>query len=362
MCYLHTRKYRHITFAESLLGSTMTSTSSFLQQLLVPLFYVMLMNLYSIHAEAERLNRFDRLSGQSEKFSIVELSSETLSLHISSKHNYSMIVLFTTEGQASVQCPLCQTIGKEYTEVALTFRDSLGKEKYRSAKFLQTPLFFIKCDINRCLELFQKIGGLSIPYIVYVPPRTFDVKSINSSLVYPMNNIGEEPTAKGIANFVKEKTNILINIAISPTNLFGILGVLLTVVYIITHIQVKKAFNNFYRANGWFWLSMVIYFFVMSGSVFNAIHQPPWFYKNPQTQQIMFIYPSARQQFVVEGFLMASILIGLGLAVIGFTVLIPKFSDLWKQRSAAIFLISIFYFLYQSLLIIFRSKYPWYPF
>lgn len=45
----------------------------------------------------------------------------------------------------------------------------------------------------------------------------------------------------------------------------------------------------------------------MVGFVFNAINNPPWNYRNPQTGQMMYIYPSSRHQFGQEGYLMAGL-------------------------------------------------------
>lgn len=45
----------------------------------------------------------------------------------------------------------------------------------------------------------------------------------------------------------------------------------------------------------------------MAGTVYNSIHAPPFAYRHPQSKQLYLIYPSARQQFVGEGLIMAGL-------------------------------------------------------
>lgn len=100
----------------------------------------------------------------------------------------------------------------------------------------------------------------------------------------------------------------------------------------------------------------------MAGLVYNSINKPPFSYKNPYNQQVHLIYPNSRQQFQIEGLIMAGLLSGISLSIIGFVHYVPYWkSGLNKRLGFALFslIFGVFYILIWK---IFKLKHPYYPF
>jgi len=99
----------------------------------------------------------------------------------------------------------------------------------------------------------------------------------------------------------------------------------------------------------------------LAGTIYNAIHNPPFVWQDPQGH-ILWIYPSSRSQFVVEG-LVVVVLFAVGST--GFILVVtylPTITDPWSARKNFLAISLMIMTSYHFVMRIFRSKMPGYPF
>jgi len=283
---------------------------------------------------------------------------EGVQQYAGSKHNYSMIILFATTDDR-IPCPFCKAVKQSYEEVAYAFKQSLGSEGFNSKQFLEHPVFFAHCDLMKCRDIAVQAGWREIPTIVYVPQR--DTKGEGLEMIN-LDGVTMDYSAETIANFVRERSGYPLKV--DPSILGSILYymALLGVLFVILRGGYPWIKTQYKRPLFWYALSMGTFAFTMAGTVFNSINKPPLFYVHPQNGQTFYIYPSARQQFVYEGFIMAVLLTFCGLSIAAFGAIVPRMKGVGKQRATFAFSLIAFYFSYISIIKIFKMKYQYYPF
>jgi len=111
----------------------------------------------------------------------------------------------------------------------------------------------------------------------------------------------------------------------------------------------------------WYGAALCVYMFVMSGSIYNAIRGTPFWHQTADGKVVSYIYPSAREQFIVEGYIMASLLTGLGLLVVALNTVPFMFKNPWTQRSFAMGFIILLVYGFNLLRAIMKKKYGHYP-
>jgi len=307
----------------------------------------------------DSLSRFEKLKEDASSSQILSFDAQKITDQATSAHNYSIILLFSTD-RKDINCPQCRPINEEFKTVVSYFFHLLGKEGLNSRIFSENPVFFAKCEITDCQDLFLKAGWKMFPLLVQLPPRSSKGEIKFSSLPF-MHELMDDFSASQMAKFVESVTHFPIYISPPLLATYGWYLLVLVVGGLIIRVfpQVLSQLN---QPNLWFALCLGVYGFTMAGTVFNAIHRPPLSYKNPQTGDQHFIYPSARQQFVFEGMIMAGLLCGCSLLYVGLTIRIKYIKESWKQRMY-FFPIGIGFLVLQFLVLqIFKIKYPYYPF
>jgi len=251
---------------------------------------------------------------------------------------------------------------KHFSLVAETYFQSLGPEGYDSATFKQNPVFFARCEVESCRDAFTsgtKIGWRALPKLVFIPPRAVKGNVDVSKWI----DMSGEPIYQGaptIAQWISATSHHPFEVHPSFIEQYGntITYVSFTVLFMYGIIPRLKGWIK--HKLFWFALGMGAFAFSMAGIVYDLIHTPPFYYNHPQTKQAMFIYPSARQQFIAEGLIMAVLLTATGLVVIGIA-LVPTVKDNFKKRILFAGLAILFFTLYSQCYKIFKVKYPWYP-
>jgi len=308
--------------------------------------------------------RFEKLVDAQRKSAIIELNNEDLKSYSTFKSNYSLILLFSTRNPQMPGFANSKQASREYQQVAAEFFKSLGPQGINSPQWEQNPVFFAKCEVENCRDMFvegtQKAGWRSVPKVLRIPPRS--AKGMNVGSWEDLNQEEVTESSADIAAWISKRTGYPVFITKPFLEKYGsqimTVGVLAAIAYLLAP-RIKRAFKN---PMFWFVLSLGVYGFTMAGVVFNAIHAPPWYYKHPQNGQTYYIYPSARQQFVAEGLIMAVLLTGTGLIFVGFSAWVPTLKTAWAKRVGFVMLSVCFLLSHAQVMQIFRSKYGFYPF
>jgi len=315
---------------------------------------------------AADLSRFERLVHQSAKDGIVDMNGEDFQLHAAGKHNYSILVLFSTKDR-NTQCPQCRPANDQFQTLANYYKNEvIGAHLrhpgtgYESSTFLENPVFFFYCDLLNCREFVIKAQWREIPKIFYIPPSQVKKNEIE---MRELEGVVQDHSAERISKFLAQ--NVGNDRLIIPEPLFqralpyvaGILGIYALVMKVIPTLMVQYKQPIF-----WYIVCLAGYAFAMAGTVFNSINKPPYSYTHPQNGQQYFIYPSARQQFVAEGLIMAVLLTLCASLFTSLGIYVPTFKGAWNKRGVFCMLLLAYYFVYDWIFKIFKMKYGYYPF
>jgi len=215
---------------------------------------------------------------------------------------------------------------------------------------------------KKCRETFtlgaDKHGWRVIPKLLVIPPR-LEKGPLDVSKWIDMSAEPVFSNAVQMADWIHSVTGYKISVYIPFLDRFGntIISVVLFCIIVYGTAPYLKQWIK--EKLLWFALCLAVYFISMAGVIFNAIHNPPWSYIEPQSKQTMYFYPSARQQFVAEGIIMATLLSGISLVVVAFGAWIPHIKDNIKRRVLFFILAFLFFSLHQQITKIFKSKYGW---
>jgi len=305
---------------------------------------------------SEKANtRFEKLIKDTNNQQAIKFDSSRLKVHAGSAHNYSLVILFTTN-DPNVNCQMCPFIEKTFKETVKLFYSYFGNKVTTSSQFLKNPFFFGTCNVQDCYEILVQAGWNSVPKIVIIPPKV--ERSAINFRDWKELELNDLPTTDSISLFIAEHTRFPFIIERPLSETFGIYFLAILGIGLLMHNAYNKFRNNMF----WFILVMGVFAISMAGLVYNSINKPPFSYKNPYNQQVHLIYPNSRQQFQIEGLIMAGLLSGISLSIIGFVHYVPYWkSGLNKRLGFALFslIFGVFYILIWK---IFKLKHPYYPF
>jgi len=307
--------------------------------------------------------QFAKLVTASQKTNILSITPETFDSIFpdpsKQTQNFSLAILFTL--QDAQQCPYCPIVSEIFVKAAETYQKTLGYAGYESATFLNNPIFFAVCDYQRCMPIMKNLGIDSLPRIgIIVPSSKLKLQRGQPQRPYGIQfmDLNKE---NDIAAFVSKKTGHSMEVPLSTLELATAVLSLAFLVILFVFMVLPKLSKIYKQPMFWFALSLAVYAFVMSGGVYNSIHHPGWYYKAPNGA-ITLIYPSPRQQFIVEGLLMSATLTGLGIITISLTQYIPQAKDPWQQRILFAMIATAWVVCYRFLFSVFRMKNRHYPY
>lgn len=200
-------------------------------------------------------------------------------------------------------------------------------------------VFFARMEFSQTQSLFGRMGIKALPYLVRIPPSLAITEggavSVPQEEVLPQS--GYPWPATRIAEFVTERSGLpvgevkhapLIGARLMPLVSLAVLGALI-------FVGIKLYNAPFMRHQALYAVgALVIYWFSVSGGMFNIIRGVP-FVGYDHRKRTSMLFTSGQGQLGAEGFIMGTLYTTVGLAVAAFITLIPKVKDPSAQRVAA---------------------------
>jgi oligosaccharyltransferase complex subunit gamma len=211
---------------------------------------------------------------------------------------------------------------------------------------------FARMEFSKVKELFGRLGVQSLPYMARVPPGlaiseggaiTLPREELMSPASYPW-------TAEAIAEFVTERSGLpvgkierspLISARLMPVVSLAVLGGVGSVGYKLYYAPFMRH-QALYAAG-----ALVIYWFSVSGGMFNIIRGVPLVGYDARKRQAM-LFMAGQGQLGAEGFIMGSLYTLVGLAVAGLIFIVPKVKDAQARRYAAYGLLALAFLAFRS--------------
>jgi len=210
--------------------------------------------------------------------------------------------------------------------------------------------FFVVAEYGRNKQVYQNYYSKiqTMPAIVRIPPTK------KKNIQFKFQEEDKVPlTSDYSANYIAEYINRIGGTKLKPPlpsyTLHFILG---AVVFVLFAINAYR-----FHQSSTFWLCCVLFvvWFGYTGTFFNLNMSPPFIYVHPVNQQMVIFWPSQQMQTGLEGLIMATLIVSIGLcfALLGtwvptvkknrrllfwlFTVLITilgySFSQIWLIKS-----------------------------
>jgi len=271
--------------------------------------------------------------------------------------NYTLLLYFTSN-TAQYPCEPCVEMQQEVNKV-------VAEDKKQHST--QNNLFFATVDIVDVQDLIEQLRKRvpNIPSLIHLSPTNESGKQFKFQTrdVYVFTG---EDNAASLAQFVNSaaKTNIKIadnRLKLSGTRLYLIgFGLLIGLVFLATYQYAPEKTRR--RAPLLFFnLTCVLYFVIISGIIYNSIHNPPK-YHTDQRGNIWLFMPNLRSHFQVEGYIIGALSLAVGIAVILLNEWIPHVQDSGKAWSYFLLVLFLGVGCFAFVLQVFKLKSPYYPY
>jgi thiol-disulfide isomerase/thioredoxin len=271
--------------------------------------------------------------------------------------NYTLLLYFTSNTE-QYPCEPCVGMQQELNKVVAEYQKQHGK---------RDNLYFATVDIVDVQDLIEQLRKRvpNIPSLIHLPPTTESGKQFKFQTRDVYTFTGEDSAAT-LAQFINSvaKTNIKIaenRLKLSGWRLYLIgFGMLIGLVLLATYQYAPEKTRN--RAPLLFFnLTCVLYFVILSGIIYNSIHNPPK-YHTDQRGNIWLFMPNLRSHFQVEGYIIGALSLAISIAVILLNEWTPKIQDSGKAWSYFLVLLFLAVGCFAFVLQVFKMKAPYYPY
>lgn len=202
----------------------------------------------------------------------------------------------------------------------------------------QSHLFFFEIEFQQSQASFALFGVNSLPHIRLIPPTASDLKTDS----IPMDASDYARLAESMAEFVESRTKLTVGPihrppVVSKKQILFIVAVIL----IWTPFFIKKLISGktfLHDKNIWMAGAIFVYFFSVSGAMFNIIRKMPMFIADRQDPgKLVFFYQGSGMQLGAEGFSIGFLYTIVGLLLAFMTHLLVKARNRNVQRGLMIF-------------------------
>jgi len=219
--------------------------------------------------------------------------------------NYTVVVFFTSESD-ELKCAACPVLREQMILLTQWYNSDVPKN--------ERDIFFVSAEWTRNSQVFRNYHNKiqTMPSIIIIK----STKKKGSQFKFEDRDkilMQSEVTAV----YLSQRINARLGVAkinppvpsLLPQYLAG--GTVAVIILLILHHYRQKTVI-------WLVISLLFPWFTYTGTFFNLNSNPPFIYHNPPNQMII-IWPSQQMQTVLEGLLMSTLIItiGVGFAVLG---------------------------------------------
>lgn len=203
-------------------------------------------------------------------------------------------------------------------------------------------LFFFEIEFQESQASFALFGVNALPHIRLIPPSASDVKT--DSIQMDASDFSR--MAESMAEFIESRTKL----TVGPINRPPVISkkqilFLVAVVLIWTPFFIKKLSAGktiLHDKNIWMVGAIFVYFFSVSGAMFNIIRKMPMFMADRQDpSKLVFFYQGSGMQLGAEGFSIGFLYTIVGLLLAFVTHVLVRVRNRTVQRVFMIFVLIV---------------------
>lgn len=283
-------------------------------------------------AADERANELRGLLSGS-KDGIIRLNDETFGRFVKGlqPRTYGIVLFFDAvrmHGNHELKLP---GLRKEFSMAAKAYATKYLADDDASRSDSHSPVFFCDIEFGQSEKIFHSLSINSLPMVRFFPPGAKSTKAVE------MDFQKLPQSAEGFVAFLKSAAAVDVGPIERPPAVskqqMGFLGAVLIVIapFVIRFLVTRH--TPFHEPSTWCIFGLAIYFFSVSGGMFNIIRGMPMFVPDHQRPgKFTYFYSGGGAQFGVEGFTLGALYTVVGLLAAFVTYVAPKIRNGWVQR------------------------------
>ncbi|XP_075476501.1 putative dolichyl-diphosphooligosaccharide--protein glycosyltransferase subunit 3B [Primulina tabacum] len=301
----------------------------------VAVFLLLLLRLLTSHALSSSDSVVSDLSALQSQSStgVIHLTDPLLRriLALPTPRPFHFLIFFDAKQLHSKPELSLPTLKNEFSLVSSTFQSNKPNQK---------SLFFFEIEFGESQVSFAQFGIKSLPHIRLVPPSAADLKADTIQ----MEASDFSRLAESMAELIESRTKL----SVGPINRPPVVSkkqifLAVAVVLIWTPFFLKKLIvrNTFlHDKNIWMAGAIFVYFFSVSGAMFNIIRKMPMFMMDRQDPgKLVFFYQGSGMQLGAEGFSVGFLYTIVGLLLAFVTHAMVRLRNRAVQRVLMIFVL-----------------------
>ncbi|XP_073118610.1 probable dolichyl-diphosphooligosaccharide--protein glycosyltransferase subunit 3B [Henckelia pumila] len=295
-------------------------------------FLLRLLTSHAVSSSESVVSELSSLQSQSST-GVIHLTEPLLRriLALPTPRTFQFIIFFDAKQLHSKPELSLPTLKKEFSLVSSTFQSNNPNQK---------SLFLFEIEFAESQASFASFGINSLPHIRLVPPSATDLKADTIQ----MEASDYSGLAESMAEFIQSRTKL----SVGPINRPPVVSkkqifFAVAVVLIWTPFFLKKliAGNTFlHDKNIWMAGAIFVYFFSVSGAMFNIIRKMPMFMMDRQDPgKFVFFYQGSGMQLGAEGFAVGFLYTIVGLLLAFVTHAMVRLRNRSVQRVLMLFVL-----------------------
>lgn len=226
------------------------------------------------------------------------------------------------------------TLKSEFALVSASFQSNNPNHK--------SKLFFFEIEFQESQSSFALFGVNALPHIRLIPPSASDVKTDSVA----MDAADYSRLADSMAEFIESRAKFTVGqINRPPVVSKKQIVFIVAVVLIWTPFFMKKLISGntiFHDKNIWMVGAVFVYFFSVSGAMFNIIRKMPMFIADRQDpSKLVFFYQGSGMQLGAEGFSIGFLYTIVGLLLAFVTHVLVRVKNKTVQRVVMLFVLFV---------------------
>ncbi|XP_042040620.1 probable dolichyl-diphosphooligosaccharide--protein glycosyltransferase subunit 3B [Salvia splendens] len=222
------------------------------------------------------------------------------------------------------------TLKSEFALVSASFLSNNPNHK--------SKLFFFEVEFQESQSSFAQFGVNSLPHIRLIPPTASDVKTQSIQ----MDGADNSRLADSMAEFIESRAQLTVGpINRPPVISRKQIAFIIAVILLMTPFFLKKLISGntiFHDKNVWMAGAVFVYFFSVSGAMFNIIRKMPMVIADRQDpSKLVFFYQGSGMQLGAEGFSIGFLYTIVGLLLAFVTHVLVGVKNKTAQRAVMLF-------------------------
>eukprot|EP00262_Sarcandra_glabra_P001634 TRINITY_DN11763_c0_g1_i1.p1 TRINITY_DN11763_c0_g1~~TRINITY_DN11763_c0_g1_i1.p1 ORF type:complete len:339 (-),score=10.19 TRINITY_DN11763_c0_g1_i1:367-1383(-) len=264
-------------------------------------------------SDSDRVSELLTLQSQS-KSGVIHLDDHSLRRYLtaaSPPRSYSLLIFFDAHQLRDKPDLHLDQLRSEFELVASSF---ISNNKNTPS---HSKLFFCDIEFKESQSTFSLFGVNSLPHIRLVSPHTGNPKDSD-----PMDQSDFARMADSMVDFVESRTKLTVGSIVRPPAISKkqigllVLGLVIAAPFLVKRVLAGE--TPLHDPKVWLSFAIFIYFFSVSGAMYNIIRKMPMFLSDRNDpSKLVFFYQGSGMQLGAEGFAVGFLYTVVGL-LLGF--------------------------------------------